>query len=819
MAENAEGSIRNIKKELREATQEAISLNQQLVELQQPGSGATEKQIADVNKQLTETIEKTATLKDNINDANERIGVLTAGSPFEKLSNGLGDVGGKLASLDFEGARESANRLAKAGKAITFKDAIGSVKDLGGTFIQLGKTLLTNPLFLIATVIIALVMAIGKALDKLGILKKITEAIGKVFDWLVGIIEKAISVITDWFGLTSEAEREATAALVSNAEQAEKNAKAQEALSEEVVQGIDNEIRMAQLSGKNTEQLERKKVQTLRETAQERYKADVAAYKAAIAQGELTKEEIADLKEKARVSRLAAGQANADVAFFEEKTKKDKADARKKDQEEQDKADKLSADKRKAAYEKAKAQREADARDRLQAIRTIRDLELNALKDGVDKELALNAEKYKRMIEDTEKNERLNATERARVLELLRNEASTNEKKIIEADNKKKEDEKKVADEKQLALQKEYFEKFSQLGMTETEKLKDTRQKEFDADKVALQKALDEKIITQEQYASDLALLTTDLNNDIAKIQADADKEALDKIKEEQAKKVKVITDGIKSIADAFNDLGKSLGSEFASSIGNALTGINSLIAISQTEFEDSAKGRAEKVSAYTAAIAGIVNGFLSAAVDSNKQKLAEQVADIDASYKEQSDIIAGQLERGLITQEEADKRSKDLQDKANKEKDKAGKKAFEDNKKLQIAMAIISGLQGAVQAFTGAMSLGPIAGPIVGGLLAAAVGALTAINVSKIKGTQYSSASSGGGGGSPAIGGASSASSAQATPSFNLFGQGNNANTVGPGAQQGNNNMTVQVNSQVSVSEINDVQNKVAVQESRATL
>jgi hypothetical protein len=312
--------------------------------------------------------------------------------------------------------------------------------------------------------------------------------------------------------------------------------------------------------------------------------------------------------------------------------------------------------------------------------------------------------------------------------------------------------------------------------------------------------------------------LVKQTQDDISKIQKDADDAELERLKKIQEEKVKIITDGVKTIADAFTSLGKTLGSELATSIGGALNGINGLIAISQQEFEDSAKGRAEKVAAYTAVVAEIVNGFLNAAIQSNKDKLAEQVADIDTSYKEQSDIIAGQLQRGLITQEEADKRSKELQDKANKEKDKVGKKAFEDNKKLQIAMAIISGLQGAVQAFTGAMQLGPIAGPIVGGVLAAAVAALTAVNVSKIKGTQYQSASSSGGGSSPSVGGTSTSSSTPAQPSFNLFGGGNNANTVGPGAQQ-NGGMTVNVNSQVSVSEINAVQNKVAVQEDRATL
>lgn len=819
MAENAEGSIRNIKRELREATQEAVLLNVQLQDLQKPGSNASEEQIAALNKQLSETIDKTAILKDTINDTNERIGVLTAGSPFEKLSNNLGDVGSKIASLDFEGAAESAQNLAKMGKSISFKDAIGSVKSLGSTFMSLGKALLTNPLFLIATVIIALVIAIGKALDKLGLLKKITEAVGAIFDWLVGLITDAVALITDFFGLTSEAEREATAALKSNAEQAEKNAASQEKLTEEVVQGIDNEIRMAKLSGVNTEQLERKKVQLIRKTAEERYKADYAAFQFALKNNELTKEEIADLKEKARVSRLAAQQANADVVFFEEKTKKDKKDARVKDQEDQDKDNKASADKRKANYEKAKQQKDAYDKERLATSRTIKDLELAALQDGVEKELAISAEKYKRLLEDNAKNEKLTVDERLKLNKLLTDAASTDQKKITEADNKKKEDEKKASDDKLIALQKEYFEKFDQLGMTESEKTYNDRQKRFDDEAAQLDKALENKIITQEEYNRQLAILTDEAQKDLAKIEKDASDARNAELKAEQAEKVKVITDSFKSISDVFSNLGKSLGSELATGIGNAFAGVNSLIAISQTEFEDSMEGRAAKVGAYAAAIGGIISSFLSLAVEANKEKLAEQTADIDREYTTQSDIVKKNLENGLISQEEADRANKDLQDKANVDKYNAGKKSFEDNKKLQIAQAIVAGLTGAVTAFTGAMQLGPIAGPIVGGVLAAAVGALTAVNVSKIKQTQFGGSAPSGGSGGASIGGASTSSSAATQPSFNLFGGGNNANTVGPGAQQANQNMTVNVNSQVSVSEINAVQNRVAVQDDRRTL
>ena len=56
--------------------------------------------------------------------------------------------------------------------------------------------------------------------------------------------------------------------------------------------------------------------------------------------------------------------------------------------------------------------------------------------------------------------------------------------------------------------------------------------------------------------------------------------------------------------------------------------------------------------------------------------------------------------------------------------------------KALRIASATIDMLQGAVTAFTSAMQLGPIAGPIVGGINASAVVAMGIANINKIKST-----------------------------------------------------------------------------------
>ena len=116
------------------------------------------------------------------------------------------------------------------------------------------------------------------------------------------------------------------------------------------------------------------------------------------------------------------------------------------------------------------------------------------------------------------------------------------------------------------------------------------------------------------------------------------------------------------------------------------------------------------------------------------------------------------------------------------------GKKEFENTKKLQIAAAIVNGLAGVAMAVSTAMSLGPIAGPIMAAVNSALVITTTAMQIAKIKSTTFDS------GGSSSVGGDIAAATATPTPaavaytpkySTNVTGQSetvNLANAVNEG-------------------------------------
>lgn len=90
---------------------------------------------------------------------------------------------------------------------------------------------------------------------------------------------------------------------------------------------------------------------------------------------------------------------------------------------------------------------------------------------------------------------------------------------------------------------------------------------------------------------------------------------------------------------------------------------------------------------------------------------------------------------------------------KGSKEEQKYAKESFERQKKMQIAMAVVSGIQGAISALVGMITTipGPV-GITMGAVAAASVALSTAANIAKIKSTQFGgsvqSPDTGGGGG-----------------------------------------------------------------------
>jgi len=165
-------------------------------------------------------------LNDKMGDLNRSVNTL-AGDPLERLNNSFGMIGSSLMSLDFGGAITGLNGVTGAVKEIKFKDVADGVKNIGGAFANLGKALLTNPLFLIAGTLALIAMNFDKIIK------------------LFPSMEQGLTGI-------SEAEREAASAAQERAE-----------ASDKAYKSIDGQSNILRLQGKTEREILELKIKQL----------------------------------------------------------------------------------------------------------------------------------------------------------------------------------------------------------------------------------------------------------------------------------------------------------------------------------------------------------------------------------------------------------------------------------------------------------------------------------------------------------------------------------------------------------------------------
>ena len=660
----------------------------------------------------------------------------------------LGGIGESLMTLDFSRANNQAKAFANNAKTIDFSGAISQVKNLGGTFMQLGKALLTNPLFLIVATIVAIGAVIVKLLDKLGILKVIMDAVGKAFEWVSGLIDLMIQPLkdlTDWLGWTANA---ATEAAEKQAAAATKAADAQEEAGNRHIQAIDNQIRKMKAEGKDTEALERKKLVVLKNTAIARAQEAQAAVEAAKLKGDLDDKEIADLEKKARLLTDASKQARQEIVLFDieknaEKNNKIAADNAK-----------AAAD-RKAAWEKRKSEIEAQKQFEIKTNQEIIDLKNSLIEDDTERELAINKEKFKRLNDELLANTQYT---KEQVTQLKAIYAKQEIKANAEINKKKADDD--------IAAQKEVDAILFELNATAEEQELANIQAKYDAKKqILIDNATEEYKLTEEYQKALLAL----------QAQSDADMQAYldEKAKEKKAK----------DEADLLAKLEKD---------ANTLAGQKALLEEQKRQELENAE----------------LTGEERNAIEEKYRKLRLD-ADIAAAQNGLATASSGlNAIQGLSDAIFANKMSK--LEKGSAEELKAAKKQFEINKKLQIAQAIIQGVQATLAAYSSGSAI-PVVGAVTGPLFAALAAATSFANIAKIKNSKFEGGGSTASTGSAGAGAAAVESASAAVPSFDFFGSGGSSK-VGPtqsveaGSSQQNQQPIV-----VSVEEITSTQNRVA--------
>ena len=717
-------------------------MNEIEVPLKITGIGAIKKELRELkgeiasatdSEQVAKLSQRAGELKDQLADANEQVNIFASGSKFEQVSNGLGSIKNSIMSLDFAEAGEKAKLLTNALKGINPADFAAQFKGFGQVVLQLGSavgvamkqfiafgiSLLANPIFLLVAVITAIVVAILLLLNKMGILKKIIDFLMKpIYDLIQGFKD-----LTDWLGITSFAAEENAEKMLAANEQIMESSKARQ---ETIVGNFDYEIRMAKIYGQETLDLELAKSKAIGSEAKSRLSA---AEKALDAQQKLGED--ADKKTIKKLKDQIKEEKNTILSQRRERNAIVAEDAVKKEEDQQKELDKQKQHNEKIAKANADAAKKAAdaakkfAEDRINAQRTIADLEISLIANDNEREIATINEKYVRQMQDLQKNEALTAAEKTRLAELYNQQLQVDLKKqeqtVIDAEKAKQQKVNDLIKANQEAAQQteeDYYEQYRLLVMNEQGR-----------EEAAVNSKYFQLIAKAEQYGYDTKVLKEQQEKELADIAKKyADKQAKDALDAENKKR---------------------------------------------------------------AAALDTANAALKLAEDSTKA--IQAVGDIAFGAK------MAKVKKG------------------SKEEEELAKKQFKFNKAMQLSGAIID----AGKAITASLAASPLTilgVPSPGGIAAlVATAATSAANIAKIASTQFTSTGGGSGGNQPSIPEASSSSTTgTATPSFNLFGAGNDMNNVGgPQSQQ----TEITVNAVVSETELTKTQNKIAKINQNATL
>ena len=380
-------------------------------------------------------------LNQKLKDTNKTIKNFSTGSTVQQVGNQISGIKDSLMNLDFKKA--STQVTAFTGTLAKFKvtdltKGLGlltsAVGKLGAQFLKMGLQLLTNPIFLLVVVIVAIVLAFTVWEDKLG---KFGTALKIAFFGIYILVEavklliEGFKKLTDWLGLTSFAADE-------NAERvkaaAEKSTEASKKRSEQISQYYDQEIAMARAAGKDTVVLEIQKSKELEAQAKVRL-GDAQKTLASMAHmvGTAAEEEKQKLRDKiTEENEIIRGADNSREVMYAANAKKVADNAKK------------VADNARAVGKAINDKRIADQKtfdtNRLNAERQIEDLRIAAIQDDALREAAVLNEKYDRLRADLLKDKTKTNAEKI-TLKAAFDLAEANEQAKIDEAKKQKENE------------------------------------------------------------------------------------------------------------------------------------------------------------------------------------------------------------------------------------------------------------------------------------------------------------------------------------------------------------------------------------------
>lgn len=114
-------------------------------------------QLPEGTAEFTQVQKQLGELKDKMDDLGKSVNTMSGG-PLERLNNSFSMIGSSIMSLDFDNALTGLNGMSAAIGDVKAKDIGAILKNAGTALGNLGKALLTNPIFLIAGAIALIIM-------------------------------------------------------------------------------------------------------------------------------------------------------------------------------------------------------------------------------------------------------------------------------------------------------------------------------------------------------------------------------------------------------------------------------------------------------------------------------------------------------------------------------------------------------------------------------------------------------------------------------------------------------------------------------------
>jgi hypothetical protein len=561
-------------------------------------------------EQMAALAARAGEVADRIKDANDAVNVFASGSKFEQISNSFGGIRDSLMSLDFEEASEKAKVFSKSLGGLNAADISKGLKGLtstvttmGGAFVKLGMQLLVNPIFLLAAVITAIVVAVVAFLKKIGVLDKIFNAINAALKPLIDGFKQ----LTEWLGLSTAASDDAAEKVKANNEKIVASSKER---AEAQSKSIDQEIQLAQSLGKETTDLEIEKTKVTERESKKRLKQTQKDLKELGDKvGTLAEQERARLKKQLKEENALIRQAQVDRKVILNKAAKEDAD------EAKEKAAKDAEDAKKRAEDAAKAYREG--RTAIQKeIAAANKLVVDSGKTQQQKEIDDVKAKYDALIKEAKKYKQdVTALKAAEQLE-------------IDAINKA------VADA-ELERQKNLAKQLADFRNEELDRAEAIQEQAYQSGLTARQKEIEERtyyydnlIAEANRYGVDTKVFEEQRRKELADINKkfdDQDKQvALEKIAQEQAirdAKIEIassVAQGLGAIGEAFikdqEKLEKFNKAQALIQIGiDTAKAISSLVAMSQANPLNSVTAGAAGLAQYAAGIVQIVTNIAKA--------------------------------------------------------------------------------------------------------------------------------------------------------------------------------------------------------------